>query len=168
MPSCRTSCTEGGAHPWPPLLRCSQWDRRVRKYARKTVALFAIFALPACRRPVEPRVSTSGAELTITDSLQVIRVTPNPVIVYDGRSNEIRIEGRGFHPTSNTIALGPVTVGDVASRDNGTVLLLSVPDRVPSGGGAAPLLWVPGRYPLTVTAAGQVSVPYMTSIARPE
>ncbi len=62
----------------------------------------------------------------------------------------VRIVGVGFDALENTVRVGPVTVTSVRSSDAGTVIVLMVPERVPSSGGAPPMLWQPGTYALTV------------------
>ena len=100
--------------------------------------------------------------------IAVLSVSPEPMVVREGQPNEITIRGTGFSATANTITLGPVVVASVVSRSGGTVIALSLPDRVPSGGGAAPMLWTPGRYPLTVANARGTSAPVMVTIQEPQ
>ncbi len=121
-------------------------------------------AVASCR-PGTSRIR--GAVDGNADTVIVTRVSPNPVTVHDGRPNQIRIEGRGFHATSNTVLVGPVTIPVVASRDMGRTLTVTLPDRVPSGGGAAPMLWTPGSYPVTVATPASISASVMLTIARP-
>ena len=98
----------------------------------------------------------------------VLAVSPEPIVVREGQPNDLTIRGTGFDATANTVTLGPVVVSAVVSRGGGTVIALSLPDRVPSGGGAAPLLWTPGRYPLTVANARGTSAPVMVTIQEPK
>ena len=98
----------------------------------------------------------------------VLSVSPEPMVVREGQPNDIIIRGTGFSATANTITIGPVVVTDMVSRSGGTVIALSLPDRVPSGGGAAPMLWTPGRYPLTVANTRGTSAPVMVTIQEPQ
>ena len=98
----------------------------------------------------------------------VLEVSPEPIVVREGQPNDLTIRGTGFDATANTVTLGPVVVTAVVSRGGGTVIALSLPDRVPSGGGAAPMLWTPGRYPLTVANARGTSAPVMVTIQEPK
>lgn len=111
----------------------------------------------ACRRPAR----------SASDSVAVLEVRPEPIVVREGQPNDITIRGAGFDSTANTVTVGPVTLTAVASRSSGTVIALSLPDRVPSGGGAAPMLWSAGRYALTVSNARGTSVPVMVTIQEP-
>ncbi len=111
----------------------------------------------ACRRP------TPATPMAVT----VLSVSPEPIVVYEGQPNDVTIRGTGFDATANTVTVGPVILSAVLSRNDGTVIVLSLPDRVPSGGGAAPMLWSAGRYPLTVTNARGTSVPVMVTIQEP-
>ena len=89
------------------------------------------------------------------------------MVVREGQPNTFTIRGAGFDATANTVTVGPVTLTAVASRSSGTVIALTLPDRVPSGGGAAPMLWSAGRYALTVSNARGTSVPVMVTIQEP-
>ena len=111
----------------------------------------------ACRRAA-PAASASVA---------VLEVRPEPIVVREGQPNDITIRGTGFDATANTVTVGPVSITAVASRNSGTVIALTLPDRVPSGGGAAPMLWSAGRYALTVSNARGRSVPVMVTIQEP-
>lgn len=97
----------------------------------------------------------------------VIEVTPEPIVVREGQPNDITIRGTGFDATANTVTVGSVILTAVVSTRDGTVIALSLPDRVPSGGGAAPMLWSPGRYALTVSNARGSSAPVMVTIQEP-
>lgn len=111
----------------------------------------------ACRRAA-PAASASVA---------VLEVRPELIVVREGQPNTFTIRGAGFDATANTVTVGPITLTAVASRSSGTVIALSLPDRVPSGGGAAPMLWSAGRYALTVSNARGTSVPVMVTIQEP-
>ena len=97
----------------------------------------------------------------------VLEVSPEPIVVREGQPNDITIRGTGFDATANTVTVGPVILNAVLSRSGGTVIVLSLPDRVPSGGGAAPMLWSAGRYPLTVSNGRGSSAPVMVTIQEP-
>jgi hypothetical protein len=97
----------------------------------------------------------------------VLEVSPEPIVVREGQPIDVTIRGTGFDATANTVTVGPVILTTVLSRSGGTVIALSLPDRVPSGGGAAPMLWSAGRYPLTVSNARGSSVPVMVTIQEP-
>lgn len=57
---------------------------------------------------------------------------------------------------SNTVVIGALTLRGLRSDSGGTLLRFIVPDRVPSGGEAPPMLWLPGDYTVTVAhAAGK-------------
>ena len=97
----------------------------------------------------------------------VLEVSPEPIVVRDGQPNDVTIRGTGFDATANTVTIGSVILTAVVSGSGGTVIALSLPDRVPSGGGAAPMLWSPGRYALTVSNARGSSAPVMVTIQEP-
>ncbi len=111
----------------------------------------------ACRRaaPVDSAAVT------------VLEVSPEPIVVREGQTNDLTIRGTGFDATANTVSVGSVILTAVVSTRGGTVIALSLPDRVPSGGGAAPMLWSPGRYALTVSNARGSSAPVMVTIQEP-
>ena len=97
----------------------------------------------------------------------VLEVSPEPIVVREGQPTDVTIHGTGFDAMANTVTVGPVILSAVLSRNGGTVIVLSLPDRVPSGGGAAPMLWSAGRYALTVTNARGTSAPVMVTIQEP-
>jgi hypothetical protein len=83
-------------------------------------------------------------------------LAPDTVSVAPGESPEFAIIGAGFliAPT-NTVAIGPVRVTQIASKD-GLRLHVSLPDRIQSGGEAPPSDWSSGRYPVVVSnSAGE-------------
>ena len=112
----------------------------------------------ACRR-----AAPTPASLPVA----VLEVSPEPIVVREGQPIDVTIRGTGFDATANTVTVGPVILTTVLSRSGGTVIALSLPDRVPCGGGAAPMLWSAGRYPLTVSNARGSSVPVMVTIQEP-
>jgi hypothetical protein len=83
---------------------------------------------------------------------------PDSVFVAPGAVVEIVVNGRGFVPGSpgrNTVRFGTVRLTNVPASDDGRVIRVVVPDRVPSGGDAAPLPLETGRYDIRVeTSAG--------------
>jgi len=83
---------------------------------------------------------------------------PDSVYVAPGAVVEIVVQGRGFVPGTpgrNTVRFGSVKLTDVPASDDGRVIRVVVPDRVPSGGDAAPLPLETGRYDIRVeTSAG--------------
>jgi hypothetical protein len=134
-------------------------------------ALIAVLAL-GCARAVVPAGSSTAPPVAapigpLVGVPSVIEVTPTPIVVREGQPTLITIRGAGFDASSNTVTVGPVTVTAVAASRGGTVIEVSLPDRVPSGGGAAPMLWEPGRYSLTVATARGTSMPVMVAIQEP-
>jgi hypothetical protein len=95
---------------------------------------------------------TNAASPTI-DALR-----PDSVFVAPGAVVEIVVQGRGFAPGTpgrNTVRFGSVMLTNVPASDDGRVIRVVVPDRVPSGGDAAPLPLETGRYDIRVeTSAG--------------
>jgi hypothetical protein len=83
---------------------------------------------------------------------------PDSVFVAPGAVVEIVVQGRGFVPGTpgrNTVRFGTAKITNVPASDDGRVIRVVVPDRVPSGGDAAPLPLETGRYDIRVeTSAG--------------
>jgi hypothetical protein len=83
---------------------------------------------------------------------------PDSVFVAPGAVVEVLVQGRGFAPGTpgrNTVRFGTVRLTNVPASDDGRLIRVVVPDRVPSGGDAAPLPLEPGRYDIRVeTSAG--------------
>ena len=135
---------------------------------RALVAVLALgcarAAVPAGSSPAAPAGAPTGVPIGVPT---VLEVSPVPIVVREGQPTAITIRGTGFDAVANTVTLGPVTLTMVAAARGGTVIALSLPDRVPSGGGAAPMLWEPGRYPLTVATARGTSAPVTVTIQEP-
>lgn len=91
-----------------------------------------------------------------TPAIESLR--PDSVFVAPGAVVEIVLQGRGFVPGTpgrNTVRFGTVKLTNVPASDDGRVIRVVVPDRVPSGGDAAPLPLETGRYDIRVeTSAG--------------
>ena len=87
---------------------------------------------------------------------------PDSVFVAPGAVVEIVVQGHGFVPGTpgrNTVRFGTVKLTNVPASDDGRVIRVVVPDRVPSGGEAAPLPLETGRYDIRVeTTAGTSNV----------
>jgi hypothetical protein len=133
-------------------------------------ALFTLAAMLLVGSPLAACRQGNGAtgdRAAVSVSLAVTEVRPAPIVIHEGRPIEVMVHGTGFDPDSNVVRLGPVTVSPVPSTNGGTLLTLMLPDRVPSGGGAAPMLWTPGRYPLTVTTRRGTSAPVLVDIEEP-
>lgn len=83
---------------------------------------------------------------------------PDSVFVAPGAVVEIVVQGHGFAPGTpgrNTVRFGTAKLTNVPASDDGRVIRVVVPDRVPSGGEAAPLPLETGRYDIRVeTPAG--------------
>ena len=83
---------------------------------------------------------------------------PDSVFVAPGAVVEIVVQGHGFVPGTpgrNTVRFGTAKITNVPASDDGRVIRVVVPDRVPSGGEAAPLPLETGRYDIRVeTSAG--------------
>ncbi|MEN9592445.1 MAG: hypothetical protein RJA21_912, partial [Gemmatimonadota bacterium] len=128
---------------------------------RRTCWMLPLLALSlgaACRR-----AAPTPSALPVA----VLEVRPEPIVVREGQPIDVTIRGTGFDATANTVTVGPVILTAVRSTGGGTVIALSLPDRVPSGGGAAPMLWSPGQYALKVSTTQGSSVPVMVTIQEP-
>ena len=95
----------------------------------------------------------SGASAPTIDALR-----PDSVFVAPGAVVEIIVQGRGFAPGTpgrNIVHFGTATLTNVPASDDGKEIRVVVPDRLPSGGDAAPLPLEAGRYDIRVeTPAG--------------
>lgn len=74
------------------------------------------------------------------------------------------LEGIAFAPDENTVTIGPMSLGHVRSENGGKRIVVTVPDLVESGGGAAPGPWLSGDYPVRVTTAHGTSRPLLVHI----
>lgn len=80
-------------------------------------------------------------------------VRPDSVMVPAGAVVEIVVRGHGFAPGApgrNTVRFGEQTITSVPATENGTELRFVIPDRVPSGGEAAPLPLESGPYSVSI------------------
>jgi hypothetical protein len=134
---------------------------RHARFRRSTALLVASFLLvSACRRSERPAASTDAG-------VAITAVTPRSITIRTGEVNELIVRGTGFDATENTVTFGPVTLTSVKSSDGGTRIALVIPDRMPSGGGAAPLLWMAGDYPLTVSNRRGTSAAFTVTVKEP-
>jgi hypothetical protein len=99
-----------------------------------------------------------GAFQRSSTTPEIEGLRPDSVFVAPGAVVEIVVHGHGFAPGTpgrNTVRFGAVKLTDVPASDDGREIRVIVPDRVPSGGEAAPLPLETGRYDIRVeTAAG--------------
>ena len=87
---------------------------------------------------------------------RIDEISPDSVMVPAGGVVEIIVRGRGFEPGSpgrNTVRFGEQTYTSIPATENGTELRFVIPDRVASGGEAAPLPLDAGHYSVTIRTA---------------
>ena len=87
-------------------------------------------------------------------------VRPDSVLLAPGAVVEVILHGRGFTPGPpgrNTIQFGDATITNVPASADGTEIRLTIPDRVPLRGEAAPLPLEAGRYNLRVQTTSGTS-----------
>ena len=89
-------------------------------------------------------------------------IQPDSVMIADGVVVEVTLRGSGFAPGTpgrNTVVFGRMTVNSVPANDDGTQIRFVIPDRMPSGGEAAPLPIDAGSYTILVrTPSGESNV----------
>jgi hypothetical protein len=134
---------------------------RHARFRQSTALLVASFLMGSACRRAERAAASTDAGVVIT------AVSPKAITVRAGEVTELVVRGSGFEATENTVTLGPVTLTSVKSTDRGTRIVLVVPDRMPSGGGAAPMLWMAGDYPLTVSNRRGTSAPFTVTVKEP-
>ena len=85
-------------------------------------------------------------------------VDPDSVVVPSGAVVQVVLRGHAFapgQPGQNVVQFGDVRLTGVPANGDGTQISVTIPDRVPVRGDAAPLPLESGRYPIHVeTAAG--------------
>ncbi len=79
---------------------------------------------------------------------------------------EVVIVGRGFADRGNVVNFGGISIVDLPSTDGGTRIVFQAPKQSTSMGGAAPMVLLPGRYPITVTTSGGTSAPIDFELVR--
>ncbi len=87
----------------------------------------------------------------------ILTVTPTPFLLHEGSNAVLTIRGESFSADSNSVRIGAQQWDGIPSQDAGTRIQFIVPDRVPSGGGAAPMLWASGEYAVSVRTRQGVS-----------
>jgi hypothetical protein len=115
------------------------------------VALVAVTGGAACR----PRAVAD--DTPVTGGPRIDKITPDSVNTGQGQIVQITLTGSGFDASENTVAVGPVTLERIVSRNDGRTLRFTVPLTMRSNGGAPPLPLRGGRFPVTVTTARGVS-----------
>lgn len=117
----------------------------------------------ACRHQASPptvvrTTDAAGAPPVISS------VSPQPLLIQSGAINALIIRGSGFVPDSNTVSIGSLSFAAIRAEQGGTVITIRVPDRMPSGGEAPPMLWVDGEYPLIVRNTRGQSRPHAVAV----
>ncbi len=83
----------------------------------------------------------------------IARLEPDSVQVSPGAVVEVVVTGSGFvagDPGENTVHFGAAVMRRVRANDDGTRLVFTIPDVIPSGGEAPPSPVVPGPYPVRI------------------
>ncbi len=142
-------------------------SRRPFAFAPSFVLVFAMACAAATVSLAGCRRSESSSSAARNAPVAVASVTPSTVTIRAGEPTELVIRGTGFDAADNAVTLGPVTLTAVPSTDQGTRISVVVPDRVVGRGGAPPLLWVGGAYPLTVTTPRGTSAPITVTVKEP-
>ena len=96
-------------------------------------------------------------------------VSPDSVELITGNVTTIDLRGSGFDTSSsspeNTVRIGALLLRAVRSDAQGTVLHVTVPATVGAATEAAPVAWLGGRYPVSVTTRAGTSDTVMLTIA---
>ncbi len=79
---------------------------------------------------------------------------------------EVVIAGRGFSDRGNVVHFGGISIVDLPSTDGGTRIVFQAPKQSPGTGGAAPMVLLPGQYPITVTTSAGTSAPVDFELVR--
>ena len=90
---------------------------------------------------------------------QIVRLSPSPIVIRAGMNAALTILGADFVADSNRVSFGPYVFDGIRSTQNGTVINVIIPDRMPSRGGAAPMLWVAAEYQVSVSNRHGASAP---------
>lgn len=80
-------------------------------------------------------------------------LTPDSVLVRPGAVIELTLAGSGFRPGTpggNTVHLGGSVMRQVRANDEGTRIVVAIPDAIDSGGEAPPVPLVAGGYEVQV------------------
>ena len=127
--------------------------------------LLVLLTLPgACWRPHHGAPTTDATSIAAVGPPTLSRLVPDTLQIVRGNVTTLVLEGRAFSPEENTVTVGPVRLGHVRSENEGRRIVITVPDLVESGGGAAPRPWISGDYPVQVSTAYGTSSPLMVHI----
>ena len=109
-------------------------------------SLLCVAFLACYRRATTNRT----AKTTVSEAPMIVTVTPDTVLLRDGKPAVLTVRGKGFASDSNTVRVGPITLYGIRSTDGGTTLQFILPDRLPSSGGASPMLWTTGTFDVVI------------------
>lgn len=136
------------------------WTRRTARRWTLSISVVCLGLLACHRRAtsVATVADTTSAMAPMIDS-----VSPDTVIIRDGAAAVLTLRGKGFASDSNTVRVGPVTLYGIRGTNGGTTLTIILPDRLPSGGGAPPMLWTSGTFDVVIhTMRGRSAVSQVT------
>ena len=85
----------------------------------------------------------------VNSAPKIHTVTPGSAPVGRADVTRVRITGCGFDPL-NSVTFGTVVVNQIASRENGTVIILAIPKETYGATESGPMRLPPGTYPLRV------------------
>ncbi len=121
-----------------------------------------VLAAPAC-------ASARSSRSTVTARPRLTALAPSEVQLSAASNAEIELRGRNFSTRTdapaNTVRIGALELRAVPSSANGTVIRVTLPETVPSGGEAPPARWMSGRYAVTVTTTAGTSDTLLLTIA---
>lgn len=118
--------------------------------------------LLACARP-----AASGASQEVAPVGPVIsRLVPDRGPAGEAYPIRVVIEGRGFAPAANAVRFGPVTLSDLPSEGDGTLIVFFVPKVMPARGEVPPRPLLPDTYEVTVTTPEGASAPALFTLER--
>ena len=96
-------------------------------------------------------------------------LAPSEVQLSAASNAEIELRGSNFSmrtdAPANTVRIGALELRAVPSSANGTVIRVTLPETVPTGGEAPPVRWMSGRYAVTVTTTAGISDTLILTIA---
>jgi hypothetical protein len=119
---------------------------------RRPFVLVAGLVLGACSAS-RSRTGDAAAARTPNAAPTLDAVRPDSVLVSMGAVVEVVLQGTGFvpgKPGRNTVVFGSASFNDVPASDDGKEIRFVVPDRMSSGGEAAPMPIEPGSYGMRV------------------
>jgi hypothetical protein len=135
----------------------------------RLLLLLVCVVVSACSASRHRAADTAAATRVTSSAPTLDAIRPDSVFIASGAVVEVVLRGSGFvpgRPGHNTVLLGTAAFNEVPASDDGKEIRFVIPDRLPSGGEAAPMPIDPGSYPVRVRTPNGESNPVNVRVYR--